>query len=140
MSEAPTSDMRPNVIPAAASATPSGNRRRRLRNTSSSVAAITSRAASSSQAIEPVISEARSLSTTGAPLTVYVPPKLSAKMGILTAWRIKEMACACREGDSEDFRRTWMRAESLVGNRYENRAFGSFEPRVASNTTLEMNC
>ena len=58
------------MIPAAASAIASGSSRRRLRNTISSVAAITSSAAISSPAIEPVIWLARSLITTGTPVTV----------------------------------------------------------------------
>ena len=62
------------MIPTAASAIASGSSRSRLRNTSSSVAAITSSAAISSPAIEPVIVVARSLVTTGTPVTVYVPP------------------------------------------------------------------
>ena len=66
----PASDSAPNVIPAAASAIASGSSRSRLRNTISSVAAITSSAAISSPAIEPVICDARSLTTTGAPVTV----------------------------------------------------------------------
>jgi ABC-type transporter Mla subunit MlaD len=64
----------PNVMPTAASATASGSSRNRLRKTISSAAAITSTAATSRPAIEPVISDARSLVTTGTPLTVYVPP------------------------------------------------------------------
>ena len=58
------------MIPTAASAIASGSSRRRLRNTNSSTAAITSSAAIRSFEIEPVISDARSLVTTGTPLTV----------------------------------------------------------------------
>ena len=70
VSDPPTSEVTPNVIPAAASAIPKGRRRSLLRNTISSVAAITSKAAIKSPAIEPVISEARSSVTTGTPVTV----------------------------------------------------------------------
>ena len=70
VSEPPNSDVAPNVIPTAASAIASGSSRSRLRNTSSSVIAITASAAPSSTAIDPVIVPARSLTTTGTPLTV----------------------------------------------------------------------
>ena len=80
------------MIPTAASAIASGSSRRRLRNTSSSTAAITSSAAISSFEIEPVMSEARSLVTTGTPLTVYVPPLARRNIGIPTAWRIQPIA------------------------------------------------
>ena len=61
------------MIPAAASAIPSGSSRGRFRNTSSSTTPITISAAASRPAIEPVIVEARSSVTTGTPETVYVP-------------------------------------------------------------------
>jgi hypothetical protein len=73
VSDAPTSDTSPNVIPAAASAIASGNNRGRFRNTSSNTTPITKIAAASSPAIDPVIVDARSLVTTGTPETVYVP-------------------------------------------------------------------
>ncbi len=92
VSDAPSSDVKPNVIPTAASAIANGSKRSRLRKTTSSVAAITSSAAISRPEIEPVISEARSLVTTGTPVTVYVPPWERRNIGIPTAWRIHLIA------------------------------------------------
>ncbi len=71
---APATVVSPNVIPAASSAMASGSRRSRLRNTIRSEAAMTSTAAISSLTIEPASEEARSLTTTGSPVTVYEPP------------------------------------------------------------------
>ncbi len=94
-----------------------GNSRRVLRNTKSNASAITPSATSRISAIEPVSVEERSDSTTGAPVTVYLPPWPSRKEGILTAARIHEMAWVCCEGVSDDFRRTWISAERDVGKR-----------------------
>ena len=90
----------------------------------SSVAAITSTAAISNPAIAPVICDARSWTTTGAPVTVYVPPYFRRNAGICTACRIHEIARACCSSESDDFSLTWMSAELLFGNRYAKRAFG----------------
>ena len=83
---------------------------------------------------------ASSLSTTGTPVTVYLPPYEERNIGILIAPRIHEIACACWASDSDDFSRIWIRAELAVGNRYANLAFGWLTPRVWSNTISGMNC
>ena len=64
-----------------------------------------------------MICEARSLITTGAPVTVYVPPYAERNIGIRTACRIHEIAWACCASLSDAFSRTWISAELAVGNR-----------------------
>ena len=59
---------------------------------------------------------------------------------MFTAWRIHVIACACCDAVSDAFSRTWISAEFRVGNRYANRDFGWFTPRVWSNTISGMNC
>ncbi len=136
----PSNANSPNVIPAAASAIASGSSRRRFRNTISNVTAITSRTATSRPAIDPVIVVVSSLRTTGTPVTVYRPPYADLNIGILIAWRIQLIACACCASDSDDRRRIWTNAEFAFGNRYANRALGWLTPRVWSNTIAGMNC
>ncbi len=70
MSVAPRTANSPNVIATDASAIASGSRRSLRRNTTSSVSAMATSAAISRPTIDPVISFARSLVTTGTPLTV----------------------------------------------------------------------
>ena len=53
---------------------PSASSRGRPENTSASVSAITSSATTSKTHIAPLIEAARSATTTGAPVTVYVAP------------------------------------------------------------------
>ena len=116
VSDAPTSDIPPNVIATAASATASGSSRSRARKTIPSVSAITTSAATSSVTIDRVIDELRSLTTTGAPVTTYVPlPFGSFHWGIATArltWRI---ASARWESERPARRRTWMSELFLLG-------------------------
>ena len=104
-------------MPVAASATISGSSRRRPRKTISSVSAIAMTAATSRPPIAPVIWPERSLSTTGKPVTVAVPPVGSANWGIRTASRIQPIARACAAADSEARSRTWMSADRRLGNR-----------------------
>ena len=70
VSDAPTRETAPKVIPAAASAIASGSSRRRRRKTISSTTAITSSAAIRSTPTDAVIVAARSFRTTGAPVTM----------------------------------------------------------------------
>ncbi len=80
------------MIPAAASAINSGSNRSRLRNTSTSVSAITTSATINRTTIDREICDARSLTTTGAPVTVYRPPYAEWNIGICTAARIHLIA------------------------------------------------
>ena len=116
VSDAPSSDISPNVIATAASATASGSSRSRLRNTSASTSAITRSATTSSRSSE---SDARRPGPrpdrrAGRPCSA---PFLSCHSFIATAARTSSIArrrwASLRSGLS----RTWMTAAFSFGNR-----------------------